>query len=70
MDLNFIGTFLINGALIFLLSAVLTVVGVHYQILQEEKLLSSAYGQEYQAYCHKTNRYFGWQRTRKENEGA
>jgi len=63
VDLYFIGTFLINGALIFLIFAAVVVIGLHYQIIQEEKFLAKAYGQAYQDYCARTGRYFGWQRT-------
>lgn len=63
LDLYFFGTFLINGTLIFLIFAVLVVVGLHYQILQEEKALAKIYGQAYQNYCAKTDRYFTWRRT-------
>lgn len=59
VDLYFIGTFLINGTVIFLIFAVLTVAGLHYQILQEEKFLSSNYGKVYRAYQARTGRYWG-----------
>ena len=62
IDLYFIGTFLINGTLIFLIFAVLVVVGLHYQILQEEEALERTYGQAYQSYCTRTGRYFSWRR--------
>lgn len=60
IDLYFIGTFLINGTLIFLIFAVVVVIGLHYQIIQEENFLAKAYGQAYLDYCAKTGRYFGW----------
>ena len=63
IDVYFIGTFLINGTLIFLVSAALVVIGLHYQIMQEEKFLAKTYQQAYQDYCARTGRYFGWQRT-------
>ena len=59
LDLYFIGTFLLNGAVVFLLFAVLIVVGLHYQILQEEEFLKKRYGEAYERYCAKTNRYLG-----------
>ncbi|MFZ5910262.1 MAG: methyltransferase family protein [Chloroflexota bacterium] len=62
MDLYFIGTFLINETLVFLIFAVIIIAGVHYQILQEERFLSQNYGKAYQEYCAKTNRYFGWRK--------
>jgi protein-S-isoprenylcysteine O-methyltransferase Ste14 len=63
LDLYFIGTFLINGTLIFLIFAVLVVMGLHYQILQEEKALARIYGQACQDYCTRTGRYFSLRRT-------
>ncbi len=51
------GAFLIAGKLILLLFAVLVTVGVHYQILQEEKFLLRRYGIAYQDYCARTGRY-------------
>jgi protein-S-isoprenylcysteine O-methyltransferase Ste14 len=58
IDLYFVGTFLINGTLIFLIFAVLMVLGLHYQILQEEKFLTHTYGNAYDNYRAGTGRYF------------
>ena len=60
LDLWFIGVFLINGTLIFLIFALLAVAILHWQILQEEEFLLKLYGQPYQSYCAKTGRYFYW----------
>ena len=57
IDLYFIGTFLLNGTLFFLIFAVAAVIGLHYQILQEEKFLSSKYGPAYRDYCTQAGRY-------------
>jgi protein-S-isoprenylcysteine O-methyltransferase Ste14 len=57
IDLWFIGTFLINGTLIFLIFAVLAVAAMHWQIRQEEAFLSNLYGQPYRDYCAHTGRY-------------
>jgi protein-S-isoprenylcysteine O-methyltransferase Ste14 len=57
LELWFIGTFLINGTLVFLIFAVLAVASVHWQIRQEETFLSNLYGQPYQDYCERTGRY-------------
>jgi protein-S-isoprenylcysteine O-methyltransferase Ste14 len=57
LDLWFIGTFLINGTLIFLIFAVLAVASMHWQIRQEETFLTNLYGQPYQDYCARTGRY-------------
>jgi protein-S-isoprenylcysteine O-methyltransferase Ste14 len=59
LDLYFVGTFLINGTLVFLIFAGVTILGIHYQILQEEKFLTVKYGQKYREYCSRTGRYFG-----------
>jgi protein-S-isoprenylcysteine O-methyltransferase Ste14 len=59
-NLYFVGTFLINGSLFFLLFAILAAANLHYQILQEEKLLASVHGQAYQRYCASTPRYVSW----------
>jgi protein-S-isoprenylcysteine O-methyltransferase Ste14 len=58
VDLYFIGIFLLNGTVIFL-AAVLVVVGLHYQILQEEQFLRAQYGQAYRYYRAGAPRYFG-----------
>jgi len=60
LDVWFIGIFLINGALIFLILAVLAVAVLHWQILQEESLLLKLYGRPYQNYCARTGRYLVW----------
>jgi protein-S-isoprenylcysteine O-methyltransferase Ste14 len=61
LDLWFIGTFLINGTLIFLIFAVLAIAAMHWQIWQEETFLSNLYGQAYRDYCAGTGRYIGKQ---------
>jgi protein-S-isoprenylcysteine O-methyltransferase Ste14 len=58
IDIYFIGTFLVSGTLIFLLFAAVTTIGMHFQILQEEKFLFGKYGQAYQDYRSRTGRYF------------
>lgn len=60
LDLWFTGIFLINGTLIFLIFAVLTLAVQHWQILQEEDFLSKLYGQPYRDYCNRTARYILW----------
>jgi protein-S-isoprenylcysteine O-methyltransferase Ste14 len=57
LDLWFIGTYLINGTLIFLIFAVLAVAAMHWQIRQEETFLSNLYGEPYENYCRQTGRY-------------
>ena len=60
LDLWFIGVFLIDGTLIFLIFALLAVAVLHWQILQEEKFLVRLYGQPYRSYCARIGRYFYW----------
>ena len=60
IDLWFVGTFLINGALIFLIFAIAAIAVQHWQIRQEESFLLQLYGQPYQSYCKRTGRYFVW----------
>jgi protein-S-isoprenylcysteine O-methyltransferase Ste14 len=57
-DLYFLGTFLLNGTLFFALSAVFTVLNLHYQILSEEQHLSRLYGADYCVYRARTARYW------------
>lgn len=56
-DLYFLGTFLLNGSVFFLIMAVLVALNLHYQILQEERFLARAHGAAYEAYCARTARY-------------
>ena len=57
IDLYFLGTFLLKGKLIFLIFALITILALHYQILQEEKFLSNRYGRAYRDYCARAGRY-------------
>ncbi len=58
LNLWSIGIFLINGRLIFLVFALLTLLVIHWQILQEETFLTKLYGQPYDEYRRRTRRYF------------
>jgi len=58
--LYFLGTFLINGILIFLIFTILMVLNAHYLILEEEKFLSESHGSAFQKYCAATGRYITW----------
>ena len=62
IDLYFIGTFLINSTLFFLLAALIVVIGIHYQILQEERFLLQHYGDSYRVYRNAAGRYLTWKR--------
>jgi protein-S-isoprenylcysteine O-methyltransferase Ste14 len=57
LDLWFIGIFLINGTLIFLIFAALALAAMHWQIRQEEEFLSNLYGLPYRDYCARIGRY-------------
>ena len=57
LDLWFAAIFLINGRLIFLIFAILTLIIVHRQILQEEAFLSNLYSGPYDQYRARTGRY-------------
>ena len=58
IDLYFIGTFLLYSSPFFLISAAVVVLGMHVQILQEERFLVGHYGEPYDAYVGKVRRYF------------
>ncbi len=57
MDIYFVATFLINGTWFFLILAVVMILGIHYQIIQEEKSLTARYGQAYLEYKARVRRY-------------
>ena len=58
IDLWFLGIFLINGRLIFLIFAILAFAAIHWQILKEEDFCTKLYGVPYKDYCSRTGRYF------------
>jgi protein-S-isoprenylcysteine O-methyltransferase Ste14 len=58
LALWFIGSFFINGTLIFLIFALLSTSLLHWQTLQEERFLLKLYGKPYQEYLARTARYF------------
>ena len=60
LDLWFIGIFLINGTLGFLIFALAAVIVLHWQMLREEKFLSELYGEPYREYSARTVRYLIW----------
>jgi protein-S-isoprenylcysteine O-methyltransferase Ste14 len=61
-DLYFVGTFLVNGHLVFLVFALLVVANLHYQILQEERFLATVHGPSYENYRAQVGRYATWRR--------
>jgi protein-S-isoprenylcysteine O-methyltransferase Ste14 len=60
LDLFAVGTFLVQGRLIFLLLALVLVVMLHRQMLREEHFLTEAYGDAYRDYRRRVRRYVGW----------
>lgn len=60
LNLFFLGSFLIQGTLLFLVYFLILTAGVHYQIRQEERFLLRTYRKQYVNYCRQTRRYFGW----------
>ena len=59
MDAYALGTFLLNGRLLFGVFAVATVVALHWQILQEERSLAGLHGPAYRDYLRRVPRYLG-----------
>jgi protein-S-isoprenylcysteine O-methyltransferase Ste14 len=60
--LYFIGTFLINGALVFLIFTIAAILNLHYLTLAEERSLLRSYGDAFRDYCALTPRYFSWRK--------
>jgi protein-S-isoprenylcysteine O-methyltransferase Ste14 len=60
IKLWFIGTFLINGTVIFLVLAVFAIAAQHWQILREERFLTQRYGEAYEDYRKQVPRYLIW----------
>ncbi len=61
LDLLAIGSFMLQGHLIFLILLIGITFSLHFQILQEEKFLIQTYGETYIKYCSKVSRYFNLQ---------
>ncbi|WP_346940174.1 isoprenylcysteine carboxylmethyltransferase family protein [uncultured Clostridium sp.] len=57
MDLMFIGTAITHLNLMTVIVAILVVVGIHLQILQEENHMEEVFKKEYNEYINKTPRY-------------
>ena len=57
MDLYFIGLMLIYPNIVFTLLAIGTIIGIHSQILREEKFLLNKFGERYIKYKSETRRY-------------
>lgn len=63
LDFYVLGTWLIIPNLFFGIFAVVTIIGIHWQILEEEKFLMSQYGNEYRDYMKKVGRYISTPRS-------
>jgi len=57
IDFYFIGVFLIFPNLLFAVILSLAIVGIHWQIVEEERFLKVRYGRDYEAYLNLTGRY-------------
>ena len=57
MNLYYIGIMLIYPNIIFILMATGTIIGIHFQILREEKFLENKFGEKYNEYRKNTRRY-------------
>jgi protein-S-isoprenylcysteine O-methyltransferase Ste14 len=57
MDLYFIGIMLVYPNVIFMIIAICTIIGIHLQILREEKFLLKKFGDKYMEYKKQTRRY-------------
>jgi len=60
MDVYLLGSFLVNGRLLFAVYAVLGVLLIHLQIRREEAFLTELYGDAYRGYLDRTPRYLVW----------
>ena len=57
MDLYFMGVMLVYPTVLFMLLTLGTIIGIHLQIVREEKFLLSKFGEKYTEYKSKTRRY-------------
>ncbi|MBM3700578.1 MAG: isoprenylcysteine carboxylmethyltransferase family protein [Actinobacteria bacterium] len=57
-NLYFLGTFLINGNLVFIVFTFLLGAVLHWQLIREEKFLLKVYERQYREYMSSTGRYF------------
>ena len=57
LDLYFLSTFFNYSTIFFLLTSITFIIGIHFQILEEEKFLLANYGKEYKNYTEKVRRY-------------
>jgi protein-S-isoprenylcysteine O-methyltransferase Ste14 len=57
LDFYIMSTALINTNLFFITFSIIVIIGIHYQILQEEKFLQKHYENEYSEYTKRVRRY-------------
>lgn len=57
MNLMFLGTAITYGSVVAMIAAVLVIVTLHFQILQEEKHMKETFKKEYDEYAKRTARY-------------
>jgi protein-S-isoprenylcysteine O-methyltransferase Ste14 len=65
-----LGTFLLQGRLVFLLIALILTVILHALIRREEHYLACAYGDSYRRYRASVGRYLTWRRFRRGTPGG
>ena len=58
MDMYFLGMALIYPNIVLIVMAICMTVGIHFQILREEKFLKNKFNEKYIDYKKKTRRYF------------
>src|SRR5215510_5136298 len=58
MDLYFLGIMLIYPNIVFVIIAICTIIGIHLQIIREEKFLLNKFSEKYIKYKKRTRRYF------------
>ena len=57
MDLYFVGIMLVYPNIVFIIIAIGAIIGIHLQILREEKFLLKKFGEKYIEYQNQTRRY-------------
>jgi protein-S-isoprenylcysteine O-methyltransferase Ste14 len=57
MDMYFVGIMLVFPNIIIILLTVCSIIGIHFQILREEKFLLRKFGSKYSEYQRQTRRY-------------
>ena len=58
-DLMYVGILLLYGNLLTWIFSLFAMIMLHLQILQEERFLTSTFGEPYQEYCRRVFRYLG-----------